>query len=259
MDPGYIKTFFSFLFGLIIGSFLNVCIYRIPGSKSIITPSSSCPECGERIRFYDNIPLISFIILFGKCRHCRKPIPIHYPVVELITGLLSIALFLRYGFRPEYFLFLLFAACLVIITFVDLHHQIIPEIISLPCILIGLAISVFKLNNISWLDSLIGIIAGGGFFYAFARMFKWLRGKEGLGGGDVALLAMLGAWMGWRALPFIILVSSLAGTLIGGSSLLFGGRKLSEKIPFGPFLVLGAFCYFFFGSQIINWYYRLLQ
>ena len=259
MELASIKTLFSLLFGLILGSFLNVCIHRIPLKESIINPPSSCPRCGKRIRFYDNIPVISYIILLGRCRHCRKPIPLRYPVVEFITGLLSSALFIRYNLSPQYFLFLSFSASLVIISFIDLDHKIIPDVISLPGIIAGLAaITLFKLNNISWLDSLIGIIVGGGSLLLVGIVFKWLRGKEGMGGGDIKLLAMIGAWMGWRALPFIILISSLAGTIIGGGSLLIAGRRFSEKIPYGPFIVLGAFVYLFFETELKNlWYYYL--
>ena len=260
MIPDSIMTVFSLFFGLCLGSFLNVCIYRIPIDRSIVRPPSSCPQCGERIRFYDNIPVISYIFLLGKCRYCRKQISLRYPIVEATTGLLSLAIFIRYGLSHEYFLFLLFVASLVAISFIDLQHQIIPQIISLPTILIGLAaISVFELNDISWLDSLIGIIGGWGVFYLFGRIFKWLRGKEGLGGGDATLLAMIGAWTGWQALPFIILISSLTGTFIGGGSLLLGGQKLSQRIPFGPFLALGALIYLFFGRELVSWYYQLLQ
>ncbi|UCF56865.1 MAG: prepilin peptidase [Deltaproteobacteria bacterium] len=251
MDSGPIMTIFSFLFGLTLGSFLNVCIHRIPHKKSIIHPPSSCPQCGKRIRFYDNIPLISYIILRGKCRFCHQPIPIRYPVVELLTALLSTALFVRHGPSPQYFLFLSFCASLVIISFIDLRHKIIPDIISLPGILVGLAaISIFKLNGISWKDSLIGIIVGGGSLLLIGLIFEWLRGKEGLGMGDVKLLAMIGAWTGYLALPYIVLISSLTGILIGGGSLLLTRRRFSEKIPYGPFLVLGTLVYLFFGTEL---------
>jgi len=257
MDWDSMMTVFSFFFGLILGSFLNVCIYRLPLNKSIVNPPSSCPQCGKKIRFYDNIPVFSYLLLLGKCRYCRQSIPLHYPFVEAITGLLSAALFIRYGLSYPYFLFLLFAACLVTISFIDLHHKIIPDIISLPGIGLGLAVSFF-FDNISWLDSLIGIIGGGGFLFLIAVVFEKLTGREGMGGGDIKLLAMIGAWMGWRALPFIILISSLTGTFIGGGSLLLARRGLRVKIPFGPFLALGALIYFFFSYELVTWYYGLL-
>ncbi len=258
MDSGFTMILFSFLFGLIIGSFLNVCIHRIPLNKSITNPPSHCPHGGERIRFYDNIPVISYLILLGKCRHCGQRISLRYPIVEIITGLLSMALFVRYGLSVQYFLFFLFVASLVTISFVDLQHKIIPDVISLPGILLGLGIS-FVFNHLSWLDSMIGIIAGGGFLYLVAIIFERLTGREGMGGGDIKLLAMIGAWMGWKALPFIILMSSLGGLLIGGGALLVTGQGYRVKIPFGPFLALGALIYFFFGSELVAWYFRFLS
>jgi leader peptidase (prepilin peptidase)/N-methyltransferase len=252
-------TLFSFLLGLVLGSFLNVCIYRIPQRQSIVYPPSSCPECGRSIKFYDNIPVLSYIILLGKCRTCTKPIPIRYPVVELVTGLLSMALFMKFGPTPQYPLFFLFSAALLVVGFIDLQHQIIPDVISLPGILLGFAFSALGFTGLSWLDSFIGIVGGGGFLFAVAVLFERLTRKEGMGGGDVKLLAMIGAWMGWRALPFIILISSFAGTVIGGGSLLVSGRSYRTKIPFGPFLALAALIYLFFGTEFVSWYYQLFR
>jgi leader peptidase (prepilin peptidase)/N-methyltransferase len=248
---------FAILFGLCLGSFLNVCIYRIPLKKSIVYPSSSCPQCGKKIRFYDNIPLVSYIILRGKCRSCGSAISLRYPVVEAVSGLISAALFMRLGVSPQYFVFLLFAASLVIISFIDLQHRIIPDMISLPGILVGLGVSLLKLTPVSWLDSLIGIIGGGGFLYLVAVLFEMLTRREGMGGGDIKLLAMIGAWMGWKALPFIILISSITGTLIGAASLIAARKGLRTKIPFGPFLALGALIYLFFGHELVSWFYRI--
>ncbi len=260
MDLGGIMTIFSFLFGLIVGSFLNVCIHRIPEGKSIIHPRSSCPHCGSRIKFYDNIPLVSYAILLGKCRSCRHPISIRYPIVEMLAGLLSTALFLRYGLSPQYFLFFAFSAALIIVSFVDLNYKIIPNVISLPGILVGLAAtSVFRLNGLSWMDSLIGMVVGGGSLYLIGLIFKWLRGKEGMGLGDVKLLAMIGAWMGYLALPYIVLISSLTGAIIGGGSLLLTRKRFSETIPYGPFLVLGTLVYLFFGTELRQLWFHYLN
>jgi leader peptidase (prepilin peptidase)/N-methyltransferase len=245
---------FAILFGLALGSFANVCIYRIPRRKSIIHPPSSCPKCGRRIRFYDNIPLLSYLILRGKCRYCSYPIPLQYPLVELILGLLSLALFIRYGLSYQYVFFFLFTASLVVISFIDLQHQIIPDVLSLPGVVVGFGVS-FLPGQVSWVDSLIGIVAGGGFLFLVAVVFERLTGKEGMGGGDVKLLAMLGAWMGWRSLPFVVLVSSLAGVFIGGGSLLLAGKGYRIRIPFGPFLSLGALVIFFFGPELTRWYF----
>lgn len=258
MDTGSVTIFFSLLFGLVFGSFLNVCIYRIPLKKSIVSPPSSCPECGHRIKPYDNIPLVSYLLLLGKCRHCRQPIPIRYPLVELVTGILSMTIFIRYGLGYQYVLFFMFAALLVVISLIDLQHQIIPDVLSVPGIFVGVAAS-FLPGHITWLDSLIGAVGGGGLLYLVAVIFKKLTGKDGMGGGDVKLLAMIGAWMGWRSLPVVILLSSLSGILIGGGALLLAGKGYRARIPFGPFLSLGAIIYFFFGVQLIQWYYHLLM
>lgn len=253
MNFDLILALFSFLFGLALGSFLNVCIYRIPIKKSIISPPSNCPQCGERIRFYDNIPLLSFMLLSGKCRYCHNPISWRYPVVEIVTGLLSIALFTRYGLSYQYFILLFFTIALVAISFIDLEHQIIPDILSLPGILAGLVASLV-FEHILWLDSLIGIIVGGGSLYLIGKSYELITRKEGIGGGDVKLLAMIGAWMGWRALPLIVLMSSLIGAIIGSVFLLLSGKGLRARIPFGPFLSIGSLLYIFFGRELTNWY-----
>jgi leader peptidase (prepilin peptidase) / N-methyltransferase len=259
-----ILMIFALVLGLLLGSFLNVCIYRIPLKKSIVTPPSSCPGCGERIKFYDNIPIISYILLLGKCRHCRQPISIKYPIIELLTGLLSISVFANY--YPNYglyFSFLIFVCALLVISFIDLSFQIIPDIISIPGIIAGVAVAIifniYSDYQITWYDSLIGAIGGGGILYLVAIGFEKFTGKEGMGGGDVKLLAMIGAWMGWRAIPLIILVSSLTGSIIGAAALLLAGKGLRSRIPFGPFLVLGTLVYLFFGNRIEFYYFQLFK
>jgi leader peptidase (prepilin peptidase)/N-methyltransferase len=249
---------FALLLGLLLGSFLNVCIYRIPLGKSIVHPPSSCPHCGRRIRFYDNLPVVSYILLLGRCRYCRHPIPFHYPMVEALFGVLSFALFIKYGLTFQYGLLLLFSGALVVMSFIDLHHQIIPDVISLPGIPAGVAAALL-VGTPSLSESLIGGFAGGASLYLVAMIFSWATGREGMGGGDIKLLAMIGAWVGWKALPFIILASSLSGTLIGGAALILSGKGLRIRIPFGPFLCLGTFLYLFFGSELTRWYFSLLQ
>ncbi|MFZ0450112.1 MAG: prepilin peptidase [Desulfatiglandaceae bacterium] len=248
-----VMILFSCLFGLIFGSFLNVCIYRIPIKKSIIFPPSSCPKCGRHIRFYDNIPLLSYVFLLGKCRFCHEHIPLRYPFIEALSGLLSVILFIRYGLTYQYFMFYLFVMSLVVISFIDLQHQIIPDILSIPGIVVGIGLSFFP-GHVQWIDSLIGALGGGGLLYLVAVVFKKVTGRDGMGGGDVKLLAMLGAWMGWQSLPFILLLSSLSGILIGGGALLMAGKGYRVRIPFGPFLSVGAMIYFFFGPQLVRWY-----
>ena len=244
---------FIFIFGAIVGSFLNVCIYRLPKRESIVSPSSQCIHCGEPIKFYDNIPIVSYILLGGKCRRCKKHISVRYPVVEGLSGLLCLALFIKYGLSLEFSLFFLFAASLLIITFIDIDYQLIPDIISIPGIFFGIGAS-FLIPLMSWVESLFGILIGGGFLFIVAIGYKWLTGRDGMGGGDIKLLAMAGAWLGWKAVPFILFSSSLIGALIGGIGLVINKKGLKYKIPFGPFLSLASIMYIFFGPELIHWY-----
>jgi leader peptidase (prepilin peptidase)/N-methyltransferase len=257
MDLDLLMSLYSVLFGLAFGSFMNVCIYRIPMGKSVIRPRSICPNCGKGIRIYDNIPLVSYLLLLGKCRHCRRPIPWHYPAVEALAGTLSLLLFIKYGLSYQYFFFFLFTGALVIIAFIDLHHKIIPDVLSLPGIIVGLT-SSFILGHVYWLDSIMGIIGGGGTLFLVAVSYARLTGKEGMGGGDIKLMAMIGAWMGWRPLPLILLISSLTGAVIGFTFLILASKGFRTRIPFGPFLSLGALLYLFFGPEITAWYLSLL-
>jgi len=249
---------FSFMFGLAFGSFLNVCIYRIPLKKSIITPPSSCPKCGESIKFYDNIPVISYIILLGRCRQCSYPISWRYPAVEIMTGLLSLSLFIKYGLTYQYILFFLFFSALVTISFIDIQYQIIPDVISLPGIVAGWTAS-FVLPYLSWMDSLFGIMAGGGVLFGVAAVYERLTGKTGMGGGDIKLLAMIWAWLGWRSIFPVIMVSSSIGAVIGSVALVIAGKGLRVRIPFGPFLSLGAIVYLFWGNDLVQWYFALFE
>lgn len=247
---------FSFLFGLALGSFANVCIHRIPRGESVVRPPSACPHCGQKISAFDNIPILSYALLRGKCRHCAASISVRYPLIEGLIGLLSLALFIKYGPTVQYLFFLIFVWLLVTISFIDLDHQIIPHVLSMPGILLGLIASFFMPHR-PWLHSLIGIAAGWGGLFLVALGFKRLTGKEGMGRGDMFLLAMLGAWLGWRSLPLVILLSSVLGILIGGGALLAARKGLGVRIPFGPFLSLGGLVYLFFGRQILAWYTSL--
>ncbi len=183
-------------------------------------------------------------------------ISFRYLVVEGLSGLISSALFIRYGLTAQSLLFLLFAAALIIITFIDLDYQIIPDIISIPGIFLGIGASFF-IPLISLLESLLGILIGGSFLLLVAIGYKWLTGREGMGGGDIKLLAMIGAWLGWKAIPFILFSSSLIGVLIGGGSMLINKKGLRHKIPFGPFLSIASIIYIFFGPELIKWYITL--
>jgi leader peptidase (prepilin peptidase)/N-methyltransferase len=258
MAPYIFEGILSLLLGLCLGSFLNVCIHRLPLKQSILRPASHCPWCGNAIRFYDNIPLLSYIFLAGRCRDCSKPISWRYPAVEALTGLISVLLFITYGINFQFFLLLLFLLALITISFIDLDHQIIPDIISIPGIAAGLLASPF-LPHTSFLESLIGAAAGGGSLFIVAYLYAILVKRPGMGGGDIKMLAMIGAWMGWRSLPMIVFLSSFSGALVGFLYLSFSGRGLRVRIPFGPFLSLGTVLYLFAGKEMIRFYLRVIS
>ena len=246
----------SILFGALIGSFLNVCISRIPKEESIVTPGSHCPECKNPIRFYDNIPIISYLLLGGKCRHCRKPISSQYPLVEGITACLSLLVFAKWGPSLSYVFYFAFLAALIVMTVIDLHHQIIPDVISLPGIVVGILGSLV-IPNFRFLDSILGTLVGGGSLFLVATLYQWFFKREGMGGGDVKLLAMIGAFLGWQAVILTILLSSLIGSVVGVAVMLLKGKDFRYAIPFGPFLSLGAALSLFVGKALIQWYLGL--
>ena len=255
----YLTQIFVFIFGLCIGSFLNVCIYRLPQSKSIVRPRSMCPNCGALIRFYDNIPILSYIALKGKCRQCSASIALRYPFVELISAGFALAVYLKYGIGFEALIYYAFIATLLVITFIDIDHQIIPDVITLPGIPIFLAAS-FALNQITWVESILGILVGGASLFLVAWLYHLLTKKEGMGGGDIKFLAMIGAVVGWKGVLFTIFVASAVGTL-AGLLIMLKTRKTTMKlaVPFGPFLATGAITYILCGPQLINWYFNLLR
>jgi len=246
-------TLISIIFGAMVGSFLNVCIHRLPKEESIVRPGSHCPKCNTPIQFYDNIPLLSYLLLRGKCRYCQVSISIQYPMVEAITALSSFFLFITFGVSLSFFYYFSFVAALIAITVIDLYHQIIPDVISLPGIGIGLLGSLI-IPRITFFESLIGIISGGGSLFLVATIYKWLFKRDGMGGGDVKLLAMIGAFLGWKAVILTILLSSFIGSIIGITVMLIKGKDFKYAIPFGPFLSLGAVISLFWGENLISWY-----
>jgi leader peptidase (prepilin peptidase)/N-methyltransferase len=250
--PFYVDIF-TFLLGCVIGSFLNVCIYRIPEGLSIVRPASRCPHCGQAILWYQNVPILSWLLLRGRCARCAAPISARYPLVEALTGFLFWFVFHTFGLQWATPVYWIFAAALVVITFIDVDHQIIPNAISLPGILVGFACS-FAIPWISWSDSLLGILLGGGSLYLVAAGYRLLTGKDGMGMGDVKLLAMLGAFLGWQAVLPVIFFASLIGSLVGVPLMILRRADSKLAIPFGPFLALGAHIYLFWGTAIIRWY-----
>ncbi|MBU8848433.1 MAG: prepilin peptidase [Desulfobacterales bacterium] len=247
-----------FMFGTCIGSFLNVCIYRVPENNSIVTPGSFCPNCNKSIPFYYNIPVLSYIFLMGRCKFCKCPISIRYPLIEALTGIFALLLFHKFGLTPVMVYWFVFISVLTTISFIDIDHQIIPDVISLPGILI-FASSFYFLPEMTIKDTLLGIFTGGGSLYAVALFYYLLRRQEGMGGGDIKLLAMIGAATGIKGVVFTIFAGSLSGTIVGILIMVYtriADTKL--RIPFGPFLSLGAILYIFFGKQLIQWYLSTL-
>jgi leader peptidase (prepilin peptidase)/N-methyltransferase len=321
MSPQFIVNCFAFLLGAVVGSFLNVCIWRLPQGGSVVAPPSHCPGCGYRIRFYDNIPLVSYLLLGGRCRSCRTKISLQYPLVELLNGVLALLLMLRFGPGILFLMLFVFTSALVAVTFIDLEHQIIPDVITIPGIVAGFACSLFLSgpslqppflagllagggslalllygyfrsgepetdepasllrrslpllaalpalavgfwgyrvwSYLPWTGSLLGILLGGGIVWAIIELYYLLRKAEGMGGGDVKLLAMMGGFLGWQAVPFILFAASVVGSVIGLSIMAARRQDSRLAIPFGPFLAFGAITYIFYGPQIIAWYFGL--
>jgi leader peptidase (prepilin peptidase) / N-methyltransferase len=253
MDPLILAI--SMIFGAIVGSFLNVVILRLPEENgSVVFPPSHCPRCKTPLSWSENIPLISYIVLRGRCGHCHVPISLQYPVVELLLSVLTASVVYRFGLTITAAGFFLFCAALIVIIWIDFHHQIIPDVISLPGIGIGFVFSFFS-TFISWQDSLIGLLVGGGILYTIALIYLLLRKQEGMGGGDIKLLAMIGAFLGWQSLPFVIFISSITGSVVGLLAMIQQKKGGNTRIPFGPFLSCSALVYLFFRNDI----FRLLQ
>ncbi len=241
-----------FLFGLIFGSFANVVIYRLPKGKSLINPGSACPSCGKHILFYDNIPLVSFILLRGKCRFCKKKISARYFLVEMISGILFFLTYLKFGLCEKFFIYTFFIYCLMIVGFIDIDTFLISDVIVLPMIVLGLLFSLVPgiHNNLSgissFLYSLFGVILGAGFLIFLSIFGKLVFKKEAMGGGDVKLLAMIGAFLGWKSVCITIFFASLLGTIISLSLIACRKKTMEDYVPFGPYLGLGALISLFY-------------
>ncbi len=254
----YVVSLISFFIGVVVGSFLNVCIYRIPAGKSVVSPRSCCPFCSNSLRWYHNIPVVSWVMLAGRCAYCRESISIRYPLIESLNALLYVGIFFFYGLSPALAVYWLFVSILVVIAFIDLDHQIIPDVISLPGIFCGFLGSFF-ISWVGWVDSLLGILLGGGVLLAIAWGYQFLAKREGMGGGDIKLLAMIGAFLGWKAVFPVIFIASLIGSLVGLPLMLIRKTGGQLAIPFGPFLALAATIYLLWGPLIIGWYLSVFR
>jgi len=270
--------------GLIVGSFLNVCIFRVPLDLSVVRPGSSCPHCGEAIRWYDNIPILGFLLLRGRCRDCSERISLRYPAVEILTAMTFVAIELA-GFAPHItFLYWALASAYIVIAVIDIDYKIIPDVISLPSLTIAPAVAFIVMQltpngiyAVDWLvryvsgygmagysprldqsvESLVGILVGGGIIWGIAAGYELIRKQEGMGFGDVKLMAMIGGFQGWQAAVFALVIGSMLGTIVGVIAMIAKRGRLDMEIPFGPFLVAGAMLHLLGGPRLIAWYFGL--
>lgn len=240
------------LAGLMIGSFLNVCIYRLPRRESIVWPASHCTSCNRPLAWFENVPVAGWLALRGRCRTCGSRISAVYPLVEATTCAVFAGGALVYGLSPVLFVRLAFASALIVLFVIDLQHRILPNVITLPGIAAGFAASLFLPPG--WLSSLIGILAGGGILFAIAEAYYRLRGIEGLGMGDVKMLAMIGAVLGWPLMLLTLILASFAGSLVGVGLMASGRGGMQAALPFGTFLALGALVAAVAGDPILSWY-----
>jgi len=245
------------LFGALIGSFLNVCIYRLPRYESIAWPGSHCTSCAQAIVWYDNIPLLSYLLLGGRCRRCTAPISLRYPVVEALNAIGYVALLWRFGPTWTTVVYGLFYSALLVVGGTDLSHKIIPNVITFPGMALGL-VSAAMILPLGLISGVIGLVVGGGILWLLAWASPYLFGKEGMGGGDIKLLGMIGAFLGWKPALLTIMLGSFLGSLVGLSLIAAKVITREDYIPFGPFLVCGAVVALFFGQTILEWYQGLL-
>jgi leader peptidase (prepilin peptidase) / N-methyltransferase len=252
MNPELFVYLTLALFGLAIGSFLNVCIHRIPRRESLMYPPSRCPSCGTGLRWFDNVPVLGYLRLRGQCRTCRTPISPRYPIVELAT----MGVFLLHGlaFEPGPLLIvrLVFACVLIVLFAIDFEHHLLPNVITLPGIPAGLLASLFLPPGA--IASLIGILVGGGSLWLIGEAYYRYAGQEGMGGGDVKMLAMIGAFLGWQQVILTLVLSSVAGSIIGGMLIATRRRDLKYELPYGTFLALAALVASLAGERIVAWY-----
>jgi leader peptidase (prepilin peptidase)/N-methyltransferase len=270
--------FFALVFGLVIGSFLNVVIVRLPQGMSISIPRSHCPQCKQLVSWYDNIPVLSYVILGGRCRKCGKNISLRYPVIEAFTGIVSTLLCLKFGLGIEWAIFLAFSAALIALAFIDLEHRILPDPITLNGIWIGMLVSTYlaqpsplvlrlaRALGIGYTDprlialgaSVLGAVVGGGLLWTVAEAYLRLRGIEGMGFGDVKMMAMVGAFLGAPLALLTIMLGSLLGSVVGLIVIRFAGKTREYELPFGTFLAAAGILAILYGENIIRWYmYRI--
>ncbi len=240
------------IFGLVVGSFLNVCIHRLPRHESIIKPRSRCPSCGTTIRWFDNVPVVGYFMLRGRCRSCGARIAARYPLVEIATAAAFVAVFVAVGPGALLIPRLAFVASMIALLIIDLEHRLLPNAITVPGIVAGVLFSLVAPPG--WRSSLVGLAIGGGVLLATSEVYYRLRDEEGLGMGDVKMLAMIGAFLGWQLMLLTLIIGSMIGSLIGLGLILRDRRNLKFALPFGTFLALGAILASVAGDRILAWY-----
>jgi leader peptidase (prepilin peptidase) / N-methyltransferase len=255
-DGSSLSLLVAAAFGAVLGSFLNVCIHRLPRGASVVVPPSACPQCGHELSWFENIPIVSWLALRGRCRACRGPIGIRYPIIEAITAAMFAAAWWYYGPTPLLVSRLVFGCALIVLFAIDLEHQLLPNVITLPGIPVGFLFSL--ITEPGWMASLIGILAGGGVLFAVAEGYRLVRHEEGLGMGDVKMLAMVGAFLGWRLTLVTLMMASLGGSMVGVLLIVTGRGTMKYALPFGTFLALGAAAAATVGPAVLDWYLGLL-
>lgn len=249
----------AFVFGLIVGSFANVCIHRLPRGQSIVRPRSRCPRCGRAIAAWDNVPLLSYVVLLGRCRSCRASISPRYPAIEALNGAAYWAVVAMLGPTPRAAMTMAFVTSLLVLAFIDFEHYILPDAITIPGVVAGFLAAFVPGWPVSFLSAMIGAAAGYAGFASIAWAYRRTRAVEGLGRGDWKMAAMLGAFLGWEKLLLAVFIAACAGTLVGLPASLARGQGLKRAVPFGSFLALGALLVLFFGDPVLAWYRGLLR
>lgn len=243
-------------FGAVFGSFLNVCIYRLPRGQSVVWPASACPHCGRPLAWYENLPILSYLALGGRCRTCREPISVRYPIVEALTAAMFGLAWWYYGPGALFASRVVLGCALVVLFAIDLEHHLLPNVVTLPGIVAGFAFSF--MTEPGWVASLVGILLGGGVLFGIGEAYYHVRHEEGLGMGDVKMLGMIGAFVGWKLMIVALMVASLTGSLVGLLLIVTKRGDMKYALPFGTFLAIGAAFAATFGSGLIDWYLGLL-
>ena len=246
-----------FIIGAIFGSFFNVVIYRVPRGESIIRPPSACPACGTRLRAWDNIPILGYLMLRGRCRYCSEPISLRYPMVELLAGALPVLLYASFGPTPAFWVYWPLTWVLLVLSFIDLDLRILPDVVTLPGIVVGLVVAPL-VGLLGFWNALLGVLVGGGALYLIGLLGELILKKESMGGGDVKLAAMLGAFMGWKMVVLALFIAFFVGAVVGVIVIARKPKDWDSSLPFGPFIAMGAVAALLWGETALLWYSSLL-